>query len=542
MASNYQEGSDEGSNSQSSESCSDFSDSDTDSQASSESGSDSEEAPQTSSKPNVCMHYNRETNEEFDGPYRWQLKIGKGWENIANDHILEAQYSLPNTKGIKIYNTRAGAISIDFTKMRVLQKTNIKVRRMSSRDTEWLWYYRGDQSWCQYGEKGKASPIQSSQLEAAYQNNRRGSVKFTIDSTQYEISFKDMCQRNLSTGRKRRVRRRPKYVPSEGEGLRGIASQLKSILSPPTNSNNKTPEWQFKGRNGEKWYTFKNRGGCSVSSADIEKFYQQNQATMTFTVNNDTYTLDFATSGNHFEWQLFNGQQWGSILNDFVIEVHYCQAGAKGITIHLNKGPVYIDFDDMTVTGPLANGYSIRRNTLLSHNQKEVIGWYYKDNYRWCEYGSQGSGGMSSSITSDFIEQQYNINPRGSVQFTVGNMTYKVDFSAMTQTNLSTYMLRKVRRRPKFKEVVTDNSITQNSTLSQVRWQFMDMDGQWTDYIKGGTRGCCSVSSQDIEAEYQQDSTGMMRFRAGRFSYELDFSDMSQTNLSTNTRRSVRRL
>ncbi|XP_050962994.1 protein mono-ADP-ribosyltransferase PARP12 [Labeo rohita] len=346
MASNYQEGSDEGSNSQSSESCSDFSDSDTDSQASSESGSDSEEAPQTSSKPNVCMHYNRgkcrygdkcrnkhickdflngsckygagcrlnhnrqssssrqgrrrsspssaETNEEFDGPYRWQLKIGKGWENIANDHILEAQYSLPNTKGIKIYNTRAGAISIDFTKMRVLQKTNIKVRRMSSRDTEWLWYYRGDQSWCQYGEKGKASPIQSSQLEAAYQNNRRGSVKFTIDSTQYEISFKDMCQRNLSTGRKRRVRRRPKYVPSEGEGLRGIASQLKSILSPPTNSNNKTPEWQFKGRNGEKWYTFKNRGGCSVSSADIEKFYQQNQATMTFTVNNDTYTLDFA--------------------------------------------------------------------------------------------------------------------------------------------------------------------------------------------------------------------------------------------------------
>ncbi|KAI2665293.1 Zinc finger CCCH-type antiviral protein 1 [Labeo rohita] len=300
-------------------------------------------------------------------------------------------------------------------------------------------------------------------------------------------------------------------------------------------------------------------------------------------------------TGNHFEWQLFNGQQWGSILNDFVIEVHYCQAGAKGITIHLNKGPVYIDFDDMTVTGPLANGYSIRRNTLLSHNQKEVIGWYYKDNYRWCEYGSQGSGGMSSSITSDFIEQQYNINPRGSVQFTVGNMTYKVDFSAMTQTNLSTYMLRKVRRRPKFKEVVTDNSITQNSlpvvaspsanptnyssqtiwefmgdegiwteyqkpgcsldsaeierlyqlnphTLSQVRWQFMDMDGQWTDYIKGGTRGCCSVSSQDIEAEYQQDSTGMMRFRAGRFSYELDFSDMSQTNLSTNTRRSVRRL
>ncbi len=33
---------------------------------------------------------------------------------------------------------------------------------------------------------------------------------------------------------------------------------------------------------------------------------------------------------------------------------------------------------------------------------------------------------------------------------------------AMTQTNLSTYMLRKVRRRPKFNEVVTDNSSNQN--------------------------------------------------------------------------------
>ncbi|KTF78570.1 hypothetical protein cypCar_00010237 [Cyprinus carpio] len=81
-----------------------------------------------------------------------------------------------------------------------------------------------------------------------------------------------------------------------------------------------------------------------------------------------------------------------------------------------------------------------------------------------------------------------------------------------------------------------------NSTLSQAHWQFMDMDGQWKDYMKGGSQGHCSVSSQDIEVRYQQDSTGTMGFRAGRFSYELDFSGMTQTNLSTNTRRPVRRL
>lgn len=44
------------------------------------------------------------------------------------------------------------------------------------------------------------------------------------------------------------------------------------------------------------------QGGCSVSSADIEKCYQQNQATMTFTVNNDTYTLDFTSmSAEHLK-------------------------------------------------------------------------------------------------------------------------------------------------------------------------------------------------------------------------------------------------
>ncbi|XP_026065738.1 poly [ADP-ribose] polymerase 12 [Carassius auratus] len=347
MASNYQEDSDEGSNLQSSESCAEYSDSDTDSEAASDSesgsGSDNEEDPQTSSKRRVCKYYNRgrcsygdkcrnehicsdflkdscrfgagcrlnhnvqsssarqgrrrskpssaetEIDEEFDGPYKWQLNIGKGWKNISNDHILEAQYSLPNTKGIKIFNTQAGVISIDFTKMRVLKKTNIKVRRMSAKDTEWLWYYRGDHCWYQYGEKGKASPIQSSELEKEYQKNRRGSVNFTVDSTQYEIGFKEMRQSNLSTGRKRRVRRRPKYEPPQNAGLRGITSQLKNMFSP---SSNKAPEWQFKGKS--QWYTFHKTGGCSVSSADIESCFQQNQTKMNFTVNGDSYTLDFA--------------------------------------------------------------------------------------------------------------------------------------------------------------------------------------------------------------------------------------------------------
>lgn len=37
------------------------------------------------------------------------------------------------------------------------------------------------------------------------------------------------------------------------------------------------------------------QGGCSVSSDDIEKCFQKQQNTMTFTINDDNYTLNFAS-------------------------------------------------------------------------------------------------------------------------------------------------------------------------------------------------------------------------------------------------------
>lgn len=41
-------------------------------------------------------------------PYQWQINDGKGWKDVENDHIIEAQYSLPHSKSIKIYNTPYG--------------------------------------------------------------------------------------------------------------------------------------------------------------------------------------------------------------------------------------------------------------------------------------------------------------------------------------------------------------------------------------------------------------------------------------------------
>lgn len=45
------------------------------------------------------------TNGKF---YQWQLHDGKTWLNIEHDHVIEALYSLPENKGMKLYNSPYG--------------------------------------------------------------------------------------------------------------------------------------------------------------------------------------------------------------------------------------------------------------------------------------------------------------------------------------------------------------------------------------------------------------------------------------------------
>ncbi|XP_062392990.1 protein mono-ADP-ribosyltransferase PARP12-like [Sardina pilchardus] len=234
-----------------------------------------------------------ESDLEDGEPYRWQLDCGRGWKDIANDHILEAQYSRPCTKGINIYNTPYGVISIDFKHMRVRKKSNVRVRRRGSQQTKWLWYYKGKKRWHQYGEKdskGKQSPVKSSVLEKEYQKHKKGSHQFTVGSDTFEIRFKDMCQVNLSSGQKRKISRRPLYDSSQSRGSAAVTQGMRrtDLSSSPRG------RWQFKGQ-GKNWHDFKNRVECSVTSADIEAQYQRNpQGQMTFTVSGQTFKLDFS--------------------------------------------------------------------------------------------------------------------------------------------------------------------------------------------------------------------------------------------------------
>ncbi|KAJ8381953.1 hypothetical protein SKAU_G00027310 [Synaphobranchus kaupii] len=250
-------------------------------------------------------------------------------------------------------------------------------------------------------------------------------------------------------------------------------------------------------------------------------------------------------SRRQYQWQLNDGQQWMSINNDHVIEAHYCQPGAKGITIFTSDyGRIFIDFDKMEVQG--CQLY-IRRQTFLAHDEMQEMGWYYNDNRRWYEYGSQGSSSSKASVSSSDLERQYT-TPQRNIRFTVGNLSYSLDIQAMAQTNLTTGVPRRVRRRPKLNSIIKINSPASSFQLplnqqsaSHIeggwKWQFQADEGVWTDYNSPS----CSVDSDEIERCYQRNPQGQVKFKSKRFSYTLNFTGMFQTNSSTGTQRSVRR-
>uniref|UniRef100_A0A4W5LGG2 WWE domain-containing protein n=1 Tax=Hucho hucho TaxID=62062 RepID=A0A4W5LGG2_9TELE len=221
--------------------------------------------------------------------------------------------------------------------------------------------------------------------------------------------------------------------------------------------------------------------------------------------------------GSHFVWQLYEGQRWLSVDNDHVIETHYCQPGAKGMNIYPSHMGVAIAPSAPTVIAspPPSAGYTW-----------EFMG----EEGVWIEYQTP-----SCSLDSAGIERLYQQNPKGQIRFKAGRYSYTLDFSGMCQTNVHIGTKRTVRR--------TQCEAQQTSSGGmglQSRWQFQDVDGSWKDFAKRS--GTCSVSSQDIEAQYQQNPNGTMNFTTRSFSYQLDFSALTQRNLSTQTTRSVRRL
>lgn len=121
----------------------------------------------------------------------------------------------------------AGVQTIDFITMtrgmqpvrRLSTVSSMKKPLYYTLTTKWLWYYKGDRgNWVEYGEldeKLRSTSETSSTLEEKYLSDRRAEVRVVKGYREYIISFKDMYQRNHKHNTKRKVRRRPRFVPRE---------------------------------------------------------------------------------------------------------------------------------------------------------------------------------------------------------------------------------------------------------------------------------------------------------------------------------------
>uniref|UniRef100_A0A3B4YUQ3 Uncharacterized LOC111656478 n=1 Tax=Seriola lalandi dorsalis TaxID=1841481 RepID=A0A3B4YUQ3_SERLL len=233
----------------------------------------------------------------------------------------------------------------------------------------------------------------------------------------------------------------------------------------------------------------------SISSRDVEHQFTLNpQGAFTFTVGSTSYRLDFSTM-----------TQTNCIT---------------GLCRNVRRRPKFT-----SSTGSL---YSTL--VLPSASSSQLADGSYKwefmgDEGEWTEY-------QICSFDSTAIETQYQLNPQGQLHFKIKRYSYTLDFPSNARTHTHAH----TDTHTLFSAFI----LLLFSSSTMPRWQFQDIGGIWKDYSKGYRH--CSISTQDIELQYQQDPSGIMRFTAKNFSYELDFSAMMQRNLSTCTARSVRRL
>ncbi|XP_029969736.1 uncharacterized protein LOC115404518 [Salarias fasciatus] len=335
--------------------------------------------------------------------YEWQLNVGGRWQKIENDHVIEVHYCHAGAKGIMIIST-AGKLFINFDTLRT-DNPSIRVQRLSFLPADQpevhSWFYRGDRLWTEYGSQGSnsSSSISSGEIERHFSLNPAGTLQFSVGTANYSLDFSTMTQTNQNTSMRRKVRRRPKYTAQSG-GLSAAMTPPATPPQPPPLPSWLEVTWEFLG-DRSVWTEYQS-DVCSYGSADIERAYQSDS--------------------------------------------------------------------------------------------------------------------------------------QGQLKFTAGKYSYTLDFSGMFQINDSLKTKRKVRRT----QHTSSPAAVAAAAVVPPRWQFQDVDGQWMDYVKGN--GGCSISSQDVELRYQQDPSGSLDFSTAMFRYRLDFTDMTQTNVSTNTSRDVRRL
>ncbi|XP_067387027.1 protein mono-ADP-ribosyltransferase PARP12-like isoform X2 [Emydura macquarii macquarii] len=167
-----------------------------------------------------CVHKDNCRMIHYHLPYRWQKFDGINWIDLPKMEVVEKAYCDPQNDSLADQNINFNSITSSSALVRRLSTpSSVTKPPKFIMTTKWMWYWKNDLGqWIEYGQQNgphEASALTSDDLENLFLADPDDTVQFQAGSQQYEISFKEMVQKNVLYQTKRRVRRRPKFVSAE---------------------------------------------------------------------------------------------------------------------------------------------------------------------------------------------------------------------------------------------------------------------------------------------------------------------------------------
>ncbi|XP_012995600.3 mucin-17-like isoform X2 [Esox lucius] len=197
-------------------------------------GSQPKSCPHSAGRTEICPFFVKEDCKQGEKcwrvhskmPYVWEVKEGSTWSPLPENEAIEKDFCDP----CKMFSEGSSHVCFDSMtcgsgEVRRLCTISSVLKPKYCLTTNWEWFWKDECGhWVKYPsikEMQRLSSITSEDLENKYQEDQSAVLKFTAGQQSYELSFRDMTQRNERYGTISMVRRRPVFVSaSEVQAIR----------------------------------------------------------------------------------------------------------------------------------------------------------------------------------------------------------------------------------------------------------------------------------------------------------------------------------
>ncbi|MEQ2209689.1 hypothetical protein XENOCAPTIV_002610 [Xenoophorus captivus] len=149
-----------------------------------------------------------------------------------------------------------------------------------------------------------------------------------------------------------------------------------------------------------------------------------------------------------YKWEVCDGTTWSDLENMEEIEQDYCHPASTRSSDYQQVDFVTMTLESMPVRR-LSTVSSVMKPPHYSLTTQWL--WYYKgDQGDWVEYGQLDEKQLSTSVTSQTLEEAFLSGKKAEVEVIKGRRVYVVSFKDMYQRNPKHKTKRRVCRRPRF--------------------------------------------------------------------------------------------